>query len=60
MHEGAVLKGTMSWKSHIESKIKVGIGVPLSLNGEYTVNWHDYSSLDVPNGLFRYAVHIVK
>ena len=30
---------------------------PVLLNGSYTIRWHEYSVLDVPqNGLFKYAV----
>jgi hypothetical protein len=58
VHEGVELKGILSWKEHM------GVGTtkgrdPLKLNGVYLTKWHDYSSLEVPNGLFRYAVHIV-
>jgi hypothetical protein len=60
VHEGAELKGSMSWKSHIGEGTIKGREKPLKLNGVYITNWHNYSQHPEKNGLFRYAVHIVK
>jgi hypothetical protein len=60
VHEGAELKGSMSWKSHIGEGTIKGREKPLKLNGIYTTHWHNYSQHPEKNGLFRYAVHIIE
>jgi hypothetical protein len=57
VHEGAELKGVVAWKEGASIGSIKGREAPLALKGVYTTHWHDYSTFDVPNGLFRYAVH---
>jgi hypothetical protein len=60
VHEGAELKGVVAWKENASINSIKGREAPLVLKGVYTTHWNEYSSFDVPNGLLRYAVHIVK
>jgi hypothetical protein len=60
VHDGSELKGVVAWKEGASIGSIKGREAPLVLKGAYTTHWHEYSSFDVQNGLFRYAVHIVK
>jgi hypothetical protein len=56
VHDGAIKTGAMKWAEHL------GVGTiksreqPLVLNNAYEIQWHTYSNLDTPNGLFKYVL----
>jgi hypothetical protein len=49
LHEAAIKRGTM--KGNIEGKQK-----EISLCGEYTIHWRNYSALSAPNGVYKYVL----
>lgn len=56
VHNGAVKVGTMSWGANMtEGSIKTRER-PITLSGNYCIDWHDFSRVDTKNGLFMYAV----
>lgn len=51
IHEGRTLEGRLEWRSGMASEEE-----PITLKGNYSVSWKDYSDLRMLNGAFRYSV----
>ena len=46
----------MEWAEHLGAGTIKSREEALILDGEYRIKWKTYSDLNVPNGLFKYAL----
>ena len=57
IHEGREISGQLAWAPKTSQGTKEGQEEPINLQGNYTIQWHDYSTIEsVKNGQFRYCV----
>lgn len=57
IHEGREISGQLAWAPKTSQGTKEGREEPIVLQGSYTIQWHDYSTIEsVKNGQFRYCV----
>ncbi len=57
IHEGKIIiKRELSWKEGTAKGTMGGQDAPITLKGEYILNWKDYSNLEGQNGEFRYLL----
>ena len=55
LHDGRKLCGELKWSDNASNKTKEGREDPITLVGDYTLRWQDYSKFAVQkNGIFRY------
>ncbi len=60
IHEGKIIKRELSWKEGASEGTMSGREDPITLEGEYILNWKYYSNLQGQNGEFRYLLVRVK
>ncbi len=57
IHEGRIIiNRELSWKEGAAKGTMRGRDAPITLKGEYILNWKDYSNLEGQNGEFRYLL----
>jgi len=53
LHDGAVLRGELSWREHASPGTTSGRTGIISLSGSHSVRWSDYSDVGGASGRFR-------
>ncbi|WP_202078858.1 hypothetical protein [Caldalkalibacillus salinus] len=57
IYEGKSVRGQLSWSEHAGAGTMKGRENPISLQGQYVMNWETYSQLDdASSGQFRYLM----
>jgi len=56
IHDGKTIKDKLSWKQGTSAGTMRGRAEPIILEGEYILNWKDYSNLEEQKGKFRYLL----
>jgi hypothetical protein len=60
INDGRILKGKLSWKDHVGPGTTRGREQPLTLMGNYKLEWKEYSDLNSTYGKFRYLIVEIK